>query len=124
MRATTRRVLVSVFGLLVLQGAVAVVVRVATGSGDRIHPLLHLVSGAVGLLLSRRDRLHWYALGFGTGYAALGAAGALGLVRLPWLPLGPADHGFHIALGLGVAMVARRTLLGWVNSGVRVSGAR
>jgi len=95
----------------VIQGAVFFLRAVAAGE-DHAHPLLHLVSGGLGLTLAGLPAvLVRYGLGFGVAYALLGVAGALGLVRLPWLPLGPADHTFHLLLGVAVAaaaLVARR----------------
>ena len=87
-----RPVLLAVMSLLTLQGGISLAARLVSGNPDLAHPLLHLVSGCVGLALGRSDQaLLRYATGFGVAYLLLGIFGAVGVVDVPWLPLGRVD---------------------------------
>ena len=102
-----RILLLAAFSLMVGQGAASFVLRVVGDDPDVAHPLLHLVSGSVGLVLSIRPPLLFqYGIGFGISYLLLGVAGAAGLVDVPRLPLGPVDHFFHISLGATITIVS------------------
>ena len=108
-----RPVLLAVMSLLTLQGGISLATRLASGNPDLAHPLLHLVSGGVGLALSRSDKgLLRYATGFGAAYLLLGIFGAASVIDVPWLPLSQVDHAFHLALGSGILVLALSGLPG------------
>ena len=100
--------------LLVLQALLGTAGKLAQGRGDDlVHNGLHLVSGLLGLAMVRGARApegaRRFALGFGLFYAGLGAVGWVWSNPLGLLPLGPADHLFHLAVGgltLGVGALA------------------
>ena len=90
--------------LLVLQALLGTAGKLAQGRGDDlVHNGLHLLSGLLGLVLVRGPRAQVraarFALGFGLGYAGLGALGWVWPNPLGLLPLGPADHLFHLVVG-------------------------
>ena len=102
-----RPVLLAVMSLLTLQGGISLAARLVSGDPDLAHPLLHLVSGCVGLALGPSDKgLRRYATGFGAAYLLLGIFGAVGAVDVPWLPLDRVDHAFHLALGSAILVLA------------------
>ena len=103
--------------LLLLQGGFGAVLKAVQGRADDLpHNGLHVVSGALGLALAAGaragTRAHAFALRFGAFYFLLGAVGWVWTNPLGVLPLGPADHVFHLVIGgvtLAVAL-ARRPL--------------
>lgn len=105
-------------GLLTVQGAGLLGYRILTAAADVVHPSVHFVTGLVGLGLYRHPGyLFGYGLAFGAGYFALGVFGALGAVDVPWFPLGPADHAFHVAFSTAVLLLSTAGL----RSSIRVS---
>ena len=101
LRTGARPLVLGGLALLTMQGAFSLATRVVGGEGDVVHPLIHLLSGALGLALVRRPRwLARFTLSFGAAYLlVLGVGGATGAVDLYWLPLGFADHVFHVVVG-------------------------
>ena len=90
--------------LLVLQALLGTAGKLAQGrSDDLVHNGLHLLSGLPGLVLARgpraKARAGRFALAFGLFYAGLGALGWVWPNPLGLLPLGPADHLFHLVVG-------------------------
>lgn len=105
---TPRLLLLFVMSFLLIQGALLLGLRIlASEFTDVAHPILHFVTGLVGIGLYRRPAfLFRYGLVFGTGYFALGVFGALGLVDPLWLPLSIVDHVFHFTLSSFALLVA------------------
>lgn len=90
--------------LLVLQALTGTAAKLAQGrSDDLVHNALHLLSGLLGLALASGPRASGragrFALGFGLCYIGLGALGWAWPNPLGLLPLGTADHLFHLIVG-------------------------
>lgn len=102
-----RSILLVLFGLLAIQGAVVVVIRFTTSEfTDIIHPSIHFVSGLIGIGLYHRPFfLFRYGIAFGIGYFLLGVFGILGIIDHPLFPLGIVDHAFHIIFS-GIVLVS------------------
>ncbi len=67
-----------------------------------IHSALHILTGLLALSIlgwGRQAGCWWFALGFGTFYTLLGAAGLISASQLG-LGLQPFDHPFHLLAGL------------------------
>ncbi len=106
-----RKILLGVLVLLAAQGAFSLANRIVAGQDDIAHPLIHLASGSVGLLLAHSPRsLARFMLGFGATYLlAFGVGGATGVLDVSWLPLGTADHIFHVAVVAAALLAASVT---------------
>ena len=102
--------------LLVLQGAAFLVLHAVARGDDLLHPLLHLATGAVGLLVRRIGgplALSAYGLAFGVAYAVvLGLGGATGTLQASVLELSTGDHVFHVVFGTFLAVVSAAGLRG------------
>ncbi|MFZ5814803.1 MAG: DUF4383 domain-containing protein [Bacillota bacterium] len=94
---------------LLLQGLAGGLLKWYEGrQDDLVHNLLHLLSGLWGLAAAGRsgsaEGARRFAWGFGLFYIALAVIGWLSPAPLSLLPLGPADHLFHLIVG-GVTLV-------------------
>lgn len=106
--STFRSLLLVAMGFLTLQGAASLLFRLLAADGtDVVHPGVHFVTGLVGLGLYRRPLLLCkYGVAFGLSYLLLGVLGAIGLIDLPWFPLGVVDHVFHVVFGVTVLVIS------------------
>ncbi len=80
------------------------------GSGARLlgifqvsvlHNIVHLLFGAVGLVLAKTaDGARTFLVGGGAVYLVLWVVGLVGAAG--WIPANPADNWLHFALGVGM----------------------
>lgn len=100
------------------------VLKLPTGlAGDRVHTLLHVITGSVALYLGwsqgRRLAKSLFTITVAIAYGVLGMSGwfvdGIALDSNYAVPLGPADNVFHLLLALTAAWVVvaskRRDLL-------------
>ena len=89
--------------LLVVQGLGGAVAKLSGGdAADVAHSGVHLLSGVVGLAMATgpgaHERARRFARGFGVFYLALGLVGPAWRNPFGVMPLGPADHLFHLII--------------------------